>query len=365
MMGSEEGVGDGGGGGGEQQGLIPRICKALFQQIDERYKEEEAAAVAAAATTTTTSTTTTTKPPSQWEYTVDISYMEVYNESVYDLLTPEAGRRALRVREHPKKGAYVDGLVQVTVEDYEEVEALLDYGGCARTVATTTMNNHSSRSHSIFTLVFRQFSSPPPHTMGGQSSLKEKVSYMHLVDLAGSERVNNTGASGMRLKEATCINKSLSTLGDVVNSLSSCGGHSSSGSSSSTTATYIPYRNSVLTWLLKDSLGGNAKTCMLVTISPSDVHYEETLSSLKYAERAKKVSNYVVVNEATTTSYGTSTSSGGSFGRGSSGGGMDLRAEVASLRQQLQELSSSSKEWGRSGDGIQVSVQGVVVISGK
>ena len=121
---------------------------------------------------------------------------------------------------------------------------------------------------------------------------------MHLVDLAGSERVYNTGASGLRLREANSINKSLATLADVINALSEPpGGARGLRGGNGPSGLYVPYRNSTLTWLLKESLGGNAKTCMLATISPADIHYDETVSTLKYAERVKKVHNYVVVRQ--------------------------------------------------------------------
>eukprot|EP01090_Pellita_catalonica_P022021 TRINITY_DN840_c0_g4_i3.p1 TRINITY_DN840_c0_g4~~TRINITY_DN840_c0_g4_i3.p1 ORF type:complete len:1453 (-),score=310.19 TRINITY_DN840_c0_g4_i3:95-3829(-) len=161
----------------------------------------------------------------------------------------------------------------------------MEEGSKARTVASTAMNASSSRSHAIFTSIFTQMKK----TAG---VVAEKVSKIHLVDLAGSERASGTGATGARLKEGANINKSLSTLGKVISALADVStGKKKKGSQ------FIPYRDSVLTWLLKESLGGNAKTIMIAAISPADINYSETLSTLRYAERAKRIKNQAVVNE--------------------------------------------------------------------
>lgn len=165
----------------------------------------------------------------------------------------------------------------------------MDEGNKARTVAATQMNETSSRSHSVFTIFLTQRRKDPETNMEG-----EKVSRISLVDLAGSERANSTGATGVRLKEGAQINKSLTTLGKVISALAAAGG-SEGKKSKKKGDEHIPYRDSVLTWLLKDSLGGNSKTAMIAAISPAD--YEETLSTLRYADQAKKIKNKAVVNE--------------------------------------------------------------------
>ena len=202
--------------------------------------------------------------------------MEIYNEKVRDLLNPSD--KTLKVREHAATGPYVDGLVKTAVRNSDEINDLIEEGGKSRTIAATNMNAESSRSHAVFTVLLTQ------ETERGE--LKgEKVSRLSLVDLAGSERASKTGAAGSRLKEGSNINKSLTTLGLVISALAS-------GKSK-----FVPYRDSVLTWLLKDSLGGNSKTAMIATISPAADNYEETLSTLRYADRAKKIVNKAVVNE--------------------------------------------------------------------
>ena len=214
-------------------------------------------------------------------YRTEVSYLEIYNERVKDLLHKN-GEHHLKVREHPQDGPYVEKLSTHLVMDYDEIHALMDEGNAIRTTASTKMNDTSSRSHAIFTILFAKagFCQGVPH---------ETVSKIHLVDLAGSERANATGATGQRLKEGAHINKSLVTLGSVISALADTAGAKKNA--------FIPYRDSVLTWLLKDSLGGNAKTIMVATISPADVHQSETLSTLRYANRAKNIINKPTVNE--------------------------------------------------------------------
>lgn len=195
----------------------------------------------------------------------------------------------LRVREHPSLGPYVEDLSKLAVQSYANVETLMDEGNKARTVAATNMNETSSRSHSVFTLLLTQRRNDTTTGLAG-----EKVSRISLVDLAGSERANSTGATGVRLKEGAQINKSLTTLGKVISALATAGGGGGGGKKKKADD-HIPYRDSVLTWLLKDSLGGNSKTAMIAAISPAD--YDETLSTLRYADQAKKIKNKAVVNE--------------------------------------------------------------------
>lgn len=170
----------------------------------------------------------------------------------------------------------------------------MDEGNKARTVASTAMNETSSRSHAVFTVILTQ--KRLDETTGMQG---EKVSKVSLVDLAGSERANSTGAVGSRLKEGANINRSLTTLGKVIKALALASSHGQTSNNAKTKRKkmddFVPYRDSVLTWLLKESLGGNSKTCMIAAISPSD--YEETLSTLRYADQAKQIKTHAVVNE--------------------------------------------------------------------
>uniref|UniRef100_A0A8D0H0V4 Kinesin family member 13A n=1 Tax=Sphenodon punctatus TaxID=8508 RepID=A0A8D0H0V4_SPHPU len=247
-------------GNTEQLGLIPRLCCALFQRISLQENESHT-------------------------FKVEVSYMEIYNEKVRDLLDPKGSRQSLKVREHKVLGPYVDGLSQLAVTNFEDIESLMSEGNKSRTVAATNMNEESSRSHAVFNIIVTQ---TLYDLQSGNSG--EKVSKVSLVDLAGSERVSKTGAAGDRLKEGSNINKSLSTLGLVISSLAD----QAAGKGKNK---FVPYRDSVLTWLLKDNLGGNSQTAMIATISPAADNYEETLSTLRYADRAKRIVNHAVVNE--------------------------------------------------------------------
>ncbi|XP_077419188.1 kinesin-like protein KIF13B isoform X2 [Vanacampus margaritifer] len=247
-------------GSGDQPGLIPRLCSALFERTQKEQREQE-------------------------KFTVEVSYMEIYNEKVRDLLDPKGGRQTLRVREHKVLGPYVDGLSRLAVANYKDIEVLMSEGNKSRTVAATNMNEESSRSHAVFNIILT-------HTLTDVQSgtSGEKVSRLSLVDLAGSERAAKTGAAGERLKEGSNINKSLTTLGLVISALAEQG-------TAKNKTKFVPYRDSVLTWLLKDCLGGNSRTAMVATVSPAADNYEETLSTLRYADRAKSIVNHAVVNE--------------------------------------------------------------------
>ncbi|XP_068426812.1 kinesin-like protein KIF13A isoform X7 [Clinocottus analis] len=247
-------------GNGEQPGLIPRLCCSLFERV---HREEN----------------------DGHTFKVEVSFMEIYNEKVRDLLDPKGSRQSLKVREHKVLGPYVDGLSQLAVTNFEDIEVLMSEGNKSRTVAATNMNEESSRSHGVFSIIVTQ---TLYDLQSGNSG--EKVSKMSLVDLAGSERVSKTGAAGERLKEGSNINRSLTTLGCVISALAD-------QSAVKGKAKFVPYRDSVLTWLLKDNLGGNSKTAMLATVSPAADNYEETLSTLRYADRAKRIVNHAVVNE--------------------------------------------------------------------
>ncbi|XP_039542709.1 kinesin-like protein KIF16B isoform X5 [Pimephales promelas] len=247
-------------------GLIPRICEGLFSRISGMTRRDEAS------------------------FRTEVSYLEIYNERVRDLLRRKMAKTYnLRVREHPKEGPYVEDLSKHLVQNYSDVEELMEAGNINRTTASTGMNDTSSRSHAIFTINFTQakFDAEMP---------SETVSKIHLVDLAGSERADATGATGVRLKEGGNINKSLVTLGNVISALADL---SQEGGNShlKKKQVFVPYRDSVLTWLLKDSLGGNSKTIMIATISPADINYGETLSTLRYANRAKNIINKPTINE--------------------------------------------------------------------
>ncbi|KAL0128649.1 hypothetical protein PUN28_003790 [Cardiocondyla obscurior] len=244
-----------------QEGIIPQICKDLFRKIS--YTSNE-----------------------RLKYSVEVSYMEIYCERVRDLLNPK-NRGNLRVREHPLYGPYVEDLSKLAVLSYEDIHDLIDEGNKARTVAATNMNETSSRSHAVFTIFFTQ---QQQDSITGL--MTEKVSKISLVDLAGSERADSTGAKGTRLKEGANINKSLTTLGKVISALAEI-----AATKKKKKADFIPYRDSVLTWLLRENLGGNSKTAMIAAVSPADINYDETLSTLRYADRAKQIVCKAVVNE--------------------------------------------------------------------
>ncbi|XP_015436641.1 PREDICTED: kinesin-like protein unc-104 isoform X8 [Dufourea novaeangliae] len=243
-----------------QEGIIPQICKDLFRKISRNSNE-------------------------CLKYSVEVSYMEIYCERVRDLLNPK-NKGNLRVREHPLLGPYVEDLSKLAVMSFQDIHDLIDEGNKARTVAATNMNETSSRSHAVFTIFFTQQKQD-----SATGLVTEKVSKISLVDLAGSERADSTGAKGTRLKEGANINKSLTTLGKVISALAEI------ATKKKKKADFIPYRDSVLTWLLRENLGGNSKTAMIAAVSPADINYDETLSTLRYADRAKQIVCKAVVNE--------------------------------------------------------------------
>jgi kinesin family protein 1 len=251
-------------GYGPEAGVIPKICQDMFKRIGTLQEDKN------------------------HRCTVEVSYLEIYNERVRDLLNPST-KGNLKVREHPSTGPYVEDLAKLVVSSFNEIENLMDEGNKARTVAATNMNETSSRSHAVFTLTLTQ----KKHDVETNMAM-EKVAKISLVDLAGSERANSTGATGARLKEGAEINRSLSTLGRVIAALADLSeGKKKKGKA----ANQVPYRDSVLTWLLKDSLGGNSMTAMIAAISPADINFDETLSTLRYADSAKRIKNHAVVNE--------------------------------------------------------------------
>ncbi|CAG8638083.1 13701_t:CDS:10 [Rhizophagus irregularis] len=231
----------------EFKGLIPRIVEQIFHSIIDS--------------------------PSTMEYTVKVSYMEIYMEKIRDLLNPQNDN--LPIHEEKNRGVYVKGLLEVYVSSVQEVYEVMKRGGNARIVAYTNMNAESSRSHSIFVITVNQKNLNDGSVKSGKLSL---------VDLAGSEKVGKTGASGQTLEEAKKINKSLSALGMVINALTD-------GKS-----THIPYRDSKLTRILQESLGGNSRTTLIINCSPSSFNEAETLSTLRFGMRAKSIKNKARVN---------------------------------------------------------------------
>ncbi|XP_053502822.1 kinesin-like protein KIF1A isoform X2 [Ictalurus furcatus] len=250
----------------DQQGIIPLLCEDLFTKISDNGDNN-------------------------MSYSVEVSYMEIYCERVRDLLNPK-NKGNLRVREHPLMGPYVEDLSKMAVTSYNDIQDLMDSGNKARTVAATNMNETSSRSHAVFNIIFTQkrFDCDTDNTL-------EKVSKISLVDLAGSERADSTGAKGTRLKEGANINKSLTTLGKVISALAEVDSLPNKNKKKKKAESFIPYRDSVLTWLLRENLGGNSRTAMVAALSPADINYDETLSTLRYADRAKQIRCNAVINE--------------------------------------------------------------------
>lgn len=229
------------------RGIIPRIVEQMFTSI--------------------------LQSPGNIEYTVRVSYMEIYMERIRDLLVPQNDN--LPVHEEKSRGVYVKGLLEIYVSSVQEVYEVMRRGGAARATAATNMNQESSRSHSIFVITISQKNVETGSAKSGQ---------LFLVDLAGSEKVGKTGASGQTLEEAKKINKSLSALGMVINSLTD-------GKS-----THIPYRDSKLTRILQESLGGNSRTTLIINCSPSSYNDAETLSTLRFGVRAKAIKNKAKIN---------------------------------------------------------------------
>ncbi|KAM4625001.1 kinesin family member 3Cb [Polymixia lowei] len=212
------------------------------------------------------------------KYLVRVSYLEIYQEEIRDLLCKDNNKK-LELKENPDYGVYVKGLSSVVTKNATEIEHVMNMGNQSRSVGFTNMNERSSRSHAIFVITVEC------SEVGADGEDHIRVGKLNMVDLAGSERQSKTGAKGKRLKEAAKINLSLSALGNVISALVD-------GKS-----THVPYRDSKLTRLLQDSLGGNAKTVMIATVGPSGKHYEESLTTLRYANRAKNIKNKPRINE--------------------------------------------------------------------
>ncbi|ETN41991.1 uncharacterized protein HMPREF1541_03930 [Cyphellophora europaea CBS 101466] len=248
-------------GSPDNSGLIPRTCEDLFQRIEASESPNIS-------------------------YSVRVSYFEVYNEHVRDLFQPRTDPpHYLKIRESPTEGPYVKDLTEIQVRNYQEILKYMRLGDHSRTVASTKMNDTSSRSHAVFTIMLKQI-----HHDYRTDETTERLARIRLVDLAGSERAKATEATGQRLREGGNINKSLTTLGRVIAALAD-----PRSQNKRKARDIVPYRDSILTWLLKDSLGGNSKTAMIACIAPSD--YDETLSTLRYADQAKRIRTKAVVNQ--------------------------------------------------------------------
>lgn len=250
-------------GYGENKGIVPQATAEIFRRIQSNTDDT-------------------------LSYEVTAQMIEIYNERVQDLLIDPQKRpgQGLKVRESKVIGVYVEGVTKTAVSSYEEIQAVMEKGGKNRSIGAHAMNATSSRAHTIIAIEFRQL------TDAGKVKT-EKLSVINLVDLAGSEKADQTGATGDRLKEGCAINKSLTTLGIVIKVLAD----KSSGKKSNAV---VPYRDSQLTRMLQNALGGNSKTLMICALSPASVNYEETLGTLRYADRAKSIKNKAKVNESDT-----------------------------------------------------------------
>ena len=248
-------------GYGANKGIVPISCDEIFKRISLNQDKEKT-------------------------FEVQVSMLEIYNEKVQDLLIKPDKRppSGLKIRESKVLGIFVDGLSKHPVTSYEQISKKMDEGYNNRTIGSTLMNATSSRAHTIVTVEFKQV------TMVAKKR-SEKLSMINLVDLAGSERSGSTGATGDRLKEGCNINKSLLILGNVIN----CLADKAIGKNKNMLP---PYRDSALTRILQNALGGNSKTVMICALSPASINYEETLSTLRYADRAKKIQNKAVINES-------------------------------------------------------------------
>jgi hypothetical protein len=251
-------------GYGKNEGIIPMACCEIFRRIDNAKA----------------------KPANKLVFEVSVSMLEIYNEKVHDLFMDPNKRQkgGLKVREN-KGEVFVEGLTKIPVQSYKDIEEQINMGTSNRTIGATQMNATSSRAHTVTTITFKQT------TYENGKPQNQKRSDINLVDLAGSERQSGTGASGQRLKEGSNINKSLSFLGKCITVLAE---NSTGGSKNKV----VPYRESQLTRILQNALGGNSKTSMIAALSPASVNYEETLSTLRYANQVKAIKNDAKINES-------------------------------------------------------------------
>ncbi|KAM4050745.1 kinesin-like protein KIF27 isoform 2-T4 [Anomaloglossus baeobatrachus] len=245
----------------EEKGIIPRAIQELFYTISENHNID---------------------------FTVKVSYIEVYKEDLRDLLELETNVKDMHIREDEKGNTVIVGAKECQVESADEVMSLLEAGSAVRHTSTTQMNERSSRSHAIFTMsISQQRDANDGDTENGSNKLVQMISSkFHFVDLAGSERVTKTGNTGERFKESIQINSGLLALGNVISALADPKRKNA----------HVPYRDAKITRILKDSLGGNAQTVMITCISPSTSDFDESLNSLKYSNRARNIKNKPIVN---------------------------------------------------------------------
>ena len=268
-------------GYGDELGIIPRLCKELFQTLGGNQQENTGNQQE-----NTCGTSREQTEGSFFSFSVECSYLEIYNENVHDLLkqVPASHSPALKVRQHPKTGVFIEGLKKIPVPATEDILSLVSQGAKCRTVAATNMNATSSRSHALLFLYITQVRGDSTGETSGRSAK------LCLVDLAGSERAAATGAEGDTLMEGASINKSLTVLGMCLSRLAD-------QSETGVKGLPVPYRDSNLTFVLCESIGGNSKTSMLANISPADINHDETISTLRFAQVTKKVKSVAKVNE--------------------------------------------------------------------
>lgn len=257
-------------GNPQTKGIIPRAVDHLFNGISQRQEEARK------------------KGQPVPDFHVTAQFLELYNEDVIDLLSAnKTNHEEIKIREDKSGSMYVVGASSHQVRSVEETSQILKTGALSRTTGSTQMNSQSSRSHAIFTLMVKQTRVVPIDDVSGQQEFESLTAKFHFVDLAGSERLKRTGATGDRAKEGIAINSGLLVLGNVISAL---------GDKTKKTS-HVPYRDSKLTRFLQDSLGGNSRTLMIACISPSDRDFVETLNTLRYANRAKNITNRIQVNQ--------------------------------------------------------------------
>lgn len=303
MQGKEDGIRSNEPAAKESRGIIPLVLEYLFEKMEQDKNGKNMV-----------------------NYTVKCSYLQVYNEMITDLLysgTPHP----LNIREDSKRGVYVDGLSEEVIHGPQECYQLLMKGLHNRAVGATAMNQESSRSHAVLTLTIER------NECKENKVWTKRISKLNLVDLAGSERQKKTNTTGKSLKEAANINRSLSVLGYVIMALVDVAGGRER---------HINYRDSKLTFLLRDSLGGNAKTCIIATVSPSEKNISETISTLKFAQRAKCVKNRATIQEET------------------SGNVMQLQVEIKRLQEFVRQLLNEREQLARNNSNQSTTPNGKV-----
>ncbi|XP_038053284.1 kinesin-like protein KIF27 isoform X2 [Patiria miniata] len=289
----------------DEQGIIPRAVQQMYNIIKENHNVE---------------------------YNLNVSYIEIYKEELKDLLDLETSSKEMHIREDEHGNTVVIGATEVACDSLDEVLNCLAIGSAHRHTGATNMNEVSSRSHSIFTIALQQRWEDPANVANGEpvadddqseASVHTMAAKFHFVDLAGSERAHKTGNAGERFKESVHINSGLLSLGNVISALSD----------PKRRGAHIPYRDSKITRILKDSLGGNAKTCMITCISPSAVSFDETLNALKYANRARNIKNKPIINRDVNSCRIAA-----------------MQTEIEALREELQRHQSAKSD--RNYDGV-------------